>query len=410
MIAILSINQKRFLLGLLFVGVSHNLVALEPVGVNLGSGFAFFPSLRLEYENNSNIYRRHVDEVSSGIFRARPTFVLVKDTGQTFMQAAYELEKGLYTADSSNDYLDHFLGLEVDSELNAYHRLDAQASYQMTHDNHGSGLIAGSVLPKVFDLEAYNQFSVEAGYGLGAMESSINSRIYLRHYGKIYKDLNIPNIESRNHYKNLIGTNVRLSPGERLGAAADLEYAQIRYYENMPFGRQREGSNIRLQLGLEWEFSSFTKGEFKLGAAKRTFSQTGFKATKFRPVWEIEIEWEPLEYTKITATTGSENIEAIEIGSHIEKNKVKLELEHEFTALLKAELSGEYTTNERLQSASSREKNLKSDRLEAKLKVVYSPFREGNIELWIGHESFNSNKKNGDYKANSYGLALELGI
>lgn len=406
----LKVCKNRALSSLFFLGLSFNLSALEPVGLNMGNGFAFFPSVRFEYEHNSNIYRRHNDEVSSGIFRAIPTFVLVKDTGQTFMQGVYRLDKGIYTANSSNDYLDHLVSFEIDSELNAYHRLDADLSYQMTHDNHGSGLIAGTVSPSRYDLEAYNQFNAELGYGLGSLESSISSRFYVKHYGKIYKDLNIPSIESRNHYKNLVGTNIRLSPGERLGAAADIEYTQIRYYENMDFGSRREGSNIRLQLGLEWEFSSFTTGELKLGAAKRSFSKADFDSTKFRPVWEIEVEWEPLEYTKLTVTTGSENTESAEIGSHIEKDKVKLALEHEFSALFKAELSGEYIANERIQSAAPREKNIKSDTLNLKLKMIYSPFREADIELWVGHESFSSNKPNADYKANYYGLALELAM
>lgn len=402
--------QNMSYLSLVFLLVSNDLLALEEVGMNLGSGITFFSSISVNHEQNSNVYRRHSNEVSSEITRLTPSFALVKDTGQTFIQASYQLEKGLYSVDSANDYLDQLLSLHVDEELNAYHRLDADMTYELSHYEHGSGVILGSVDANKYDLEAYNQFNTEFGYGIGSIQSSINARTYVRHYGKIYEPSNIPDIKSINYYINLIGSHIRLFPEKRIGFASDIEYSKIGYYEDAEFGNSRTGSNIRILSGMEWKFTNFTTGELKVGVAKRNFDRNKFDDSKFRPVWQVQFTWLPMDYTKITALTAAENIESVNRGSHIEKSRTKFDVEHGLTALLTAQLSVEYITDEFIQSSFNNSGNIKIELLIVGAKIAYSPVRWADVELYVSRDAYTSNREERDYQTHTIGVGLELVI
>lgn len=404
-------NYIRFLAGFVSIGFTVNSFALEPVGVGLGSGFSLFPKIRLEYNHDSNVYSRRSDIQASSIYRIIPSLNLIKDTGQTYIQLSYELDKGIYSVGDSNNYLDHSLGFDFDTEFNARNRFDFKASYDMTHDDRGKGLAPGSANPNLYDLETYNELNLEAGYGLGSEVSFVNTRAYAKYYEKKYNDINILTIESQNHYKRSVGLTVRFTPGERLGIVGDAEYTQIRYHENSNFALKREGANTRFQVGVGWEFTSVTSGEAKAGVAKRTFTYTGFDDSPFRPVWEVKITWQPLDSTKLTALSGSENTESAVSGSHIQKSRVELALDHAFSAFFKTNLSGEYVTNKIIQGDASRNaKNTEVNSLKLKAKLIYSPRRWADIEFGVEHGAYGLDKSSSRYDINIYSLALELVI
>lgn len=404
-------NSIKLLAGVLSLGFTINSYALEPVGVGLGSGFSLFPKIRLEYNHDTNVYSRRSDIEASSIYRIIPSFALVKDTGQTYMQFFYELDKGIYSVSDRNNYLDNFFSFDFDTEFNARNRFDFKASYDMKHDDRGKGLASGSTNPNLYDLETYNELNLEAGYGLGSEVSFVNTRVYAKYYDKKYNDLNLPIIESQNHYKHSVGMTVRFTPGKRLGVIGDAEYTQIRYHEDSNFALKREGANTRFQVGLEWEFTSVTSGEAKAGVAKRTFSYDGFDDSPFRPVWEVKIVWEPLESTKLTALSGSENKESAVSGSHVQKNRVELALDHAFSAFFKTNLSGEYVTNKIIQGdPNSNAKNTEVNSMKLKAKLIYSPRRWADIELGVEHGSYGLDEPSKGYDDNIYTLALELAI
>lgn len=404
-------NYIKFLAFFLSFGFAVNSYGLDPAGIGLGSGFSLFPKIRLEYNHDTNVYSRRSNIESSNIYRVIPSFALVKDTGQTYIQFFYELDKGIYSVSDRNNYLDNFFSFDFDTEFNARNRFDFKGSYDMTHDDRGKGLIPGSADPSRYDLETYNELNLEAGYGLGSEVSFVNTRAYVKYYDKKYNDLNLPVIESQNHYKRSVGMTVRFTPGKRLGIVGDAEYTQIRYHENSNFALKREGTNTRFQIGLEWEFTSVTSGEAKAGVAKRTFTYTGFDDTPFRPVWEVKIIWEPLESTKLTALSGSENTESAVSGSHIQKNRVELALDHEFSAFFKTNLSGEYVTNKIIQGDSnSKAKSTEVSSLKVKGKLIYSPRRWADIELGVEHGKYGLDEPTSGYDVNIYTLALELAI
>lgn len=404
-------NYIKFLVVCLGAEFATSLYALEPSGIRLGSGFSLFPKVRLEYNYDKNVYSRQSEIESSNIYRMIPSLALVKDTGQTYMQFFYELDKGVYSVSRRNDYLDHSLVFDFDTEFNAYNRFDFKSSYEMTHDDRGKGLISGSALPNRYDLETYNELNLEVGYGLGSDMSFVNTRAYAQYYDKKYNDLNIRSIESRNHYERSVGMTIRFTPSKRLGVIADTEYTQIRYHEKSNLAIKREGSNIRLRIGLEWDFTSVTSGEAKVGVAKRAFTYVGFDDTPFRPIWEVKVAWEPLESTKFTMLSGSENIESAISGSHIQENRVELTLEHRFSTFLKTSLSGEYLVNDIMQGDdNSTTKNTQVSSLNLQTKLIYSPSVLADIELGVERGLYGLNEPNKGYDSNIYTLALELAL
>ncbi len=401
-------DYKKLALGVFLSGLSMQALALEPAGVALGSGVALFPKLRLGYEQNTNLYQRINNKVAAGRFNINPSLTLVKDTGQTFIQASYGLDKGLYSQDKKkNDYLDHNLALELETEFNSFNRLDANAAYAITHATHGSGMLAGSGSPSAKVQERYNEANAELGYGLGTQEAFLNARAYLKHYNKKYNDDNAV-FDDHNYYKNTLGLNVRLTPGARSGFVGDISYTQIRYFEDKLFGNTHEGANLRMQAGFAWEMSSLVKGEAKIGVSKRTFTYNKYENSKFRPVWLAKVTWQPLESTEISAFTGSENTESNALGSHVQQDKFGANLGHRFSTYFATKVSAEYQKNKTVQAGSAN-KELKDDSLKLKGALIYSPLKWLDVELYAGHDTYGADTKK-DYKVSVYGLILDMAI
>lgn len=402
-------DYKTIALGLIVSGMSMQALALEPAGVALGSGVALFPKLRLGYEQNTNLYQRINNEVAAGRFNINPSLTLVRDTGQTFMQASYDLDKGLYSIDKKkNDYLDHHFNAELQTEFNSFNRFDAAVSYALTHDTHGSGILSGTDSPNANEQERYKQANAELGYGLGTQDAFVNVRAYLKHYNKKYDDLDILNIETRSHYKNTAGMSLRLTPGARSGVVGDVSYTQIRYFEDKPFGNKHEGANLRVQAGFAWKMSSITKGEVQIGAAKRTFTYDNFDNSKFRPVWQAKLTWQPQESTELTAFTGSENTETNASGSHVQQSTAGASLAHRFSVYFATKLSVEYQKNHTMQ-VSGVKKELEDDSLKLKGALIYSPLTWLDVQLYAGHDAYNTDDKK-DYALSVYGLVLDMAI
>ncbi len=322
--------------------VSAQSFAVEPIGVALGSGFTFLPSVETSVESNDNIYSSTEGaEVSSSITRLKPSFSLQGDLGALKLNTAYQLEQGVYSKESKDDYLDQNLTLGGDYELNARNQLNVDAIYNVGHDAAGSvkGL-EGSANPDA-EPDEFNETTAGLGYTFGGEAANVNVNLSAESYQKRY-DNNETATQDREYDKTKVAAQLVFKVSPATSVDVEFRNTDITYVSSNADALAREGNEKKFLLGSSWDITGATTGEFKLGVSNRTFDQVGIDSNSSL-VWEGSVTWQPLSYSKLVVSTSKGSSESAGAdSSYIDGSNTSVSWDHEFSYLLSAGVKASY--------------------------------------------------------------------
>ncbi len=135
--------------------------AVEPQGIELGSGVTLLPSVGLKISDNDNIYLQDSDsEVSSTITRLTPAVGVNVDMGATVIDALVKGEIGQYTKDDNDDYTDANYAVGVASQLTDRNAIRGSVTLNQGHDARGSGTLEGSDALNTTKPDQYDETTV----------------------------------------------------------------------------------------------------------------------------------------------------------------------------------------------------------------------------------------------------------
>jgi len=322
--------------------VSAQSFAVEPIGVALGSGFTFLPSVETSVESNDNIYSSTKGaEVSSSITRLKPSFSLQGDLGALKLNTAYQLEQGVYSKESKDDYLDQNLTLGGDYELNARNQLNVDAVYNVGHDAAGSVKgIETSQNPNA-EPDEFNETTAGLVYTFGGESANVNVNLIAESYQKRY-DNHETATQDREYDKTKVAAKLVFTVSPATSVNVEFRNTDITYVSSNADALAREGNEKKFLLGSSWDITGATTGEFKLGVSNRTFDLAA-KDSNSSLVWEGSVTWQPLSYSTLVATTSKGSSESAGAdSSYIDGSSTSVTWDHEFSYLLSAGVKASY--------------------------------------------------------------------
>jgi len=327
--------------------VSAQSFAVEPIGVALGSGFTFLPSVETSVESSDNIYSsKKGGEVSSTVTRLSPSFSLLGDLGALQLSTGYQLEQGAYDEDSKDDYLDQNLAIGGDYELNSRNQLNVDAVYNEGHDAAGSA--KGAEGNDAAEPDEYNETTAGLVYTFGGEAANVNVNLVAESYQKRY-DNNETATQDREHDKTKVAAQLVFNVSPATSVNVEFRNTDITYVSSDAKALAREGNEKKFLLGSSWDITGATTGEFKLGVSNRTFDLAA-KDSNSSLVWEGNITWQPLSYSTLVASTSKASAESAGEGSYIDSANTSVSWEHEFSYLLSAGVKASYGEDEYVDS------------------------------------------------------------
>jgi hypothetical protein len=384
--------------------ISINSYAVEPVGVALGNGLTLLPAVKLGVENNSNIYSTESNEQSDTITRLTPSLNLLADFGKTQAGVYYQAEQGVYSADGDDDYLDQKLNAGVSYEITSRQEISAEASYNDAHDARGAGTVEGSAAATV-DPDEYEEVTAGLEYVYGADSAVGNVAVYVDSYQKRYSNNEIYGTEDRNHDKLNFGAVLSLASSPEHEVILEARQTNISYSENSTTAEAREGSEQRLFVGMRWDLTGATTGEFKVGRSSRFFDESSVSSNT-RLAWEGSLTWQPLTYSTVVISSSQNSNETNGAGDYIANTYTAASWDHEFSTYYSAGLTASVNSDVYVNDASDR----KDDLVSYGINGTYSPMPTLDITLSYSQAQRDSNINAYEYDNQVVNLGLNFAL
>ncbi len=380
--------------------ISAQSFAVQPVGVAMGSGFTFLPSVETSVERNDNIYSQSSDAVTSSITRVAPSFSLKGDMGQLKINSSYKLEQGIYDKNSDDDYIDHNLAFGGDYELNARNQLNVNAIYNVGHDARGSAKGAETPTVTYSNPDEYSEVTAALGYTLGSDSAPFNLDLSADSYQKRY-DNNELNTASREHDKLSVSAKLAYT----VSSATDLLLSVTNTDIDYQITSDREGSENTVLVGASWDISGATTGEFKIGLSEREFDNSSID-TETNLNWEGNVTWQPLTYSTVSVITSQASAETAGAGSFIESSSTKVSWDHEYSNFVSAGINASYGEDKYEDDADGRN----DINTVYGVQATYAPSNFLDVTASWNLEDRNSNQNNLDSEKNIFTLGVALAL
>jgi len=282
-------------------------VAVQPQAIPFGS-FVLVPTLVSQTVFDDNIYNLHDGEVSSFSQILSPTFAFVAQDRMNVYSATYGIVAAGYANDSNDSYNDHNFALNAHVEPSGRLRLDGGLSYNMLHDDRGTGSSAGQGLAyilKMGEVDKYNSAGINAGMEYGAKDARglfvANATMKQKRYDRD----SVATSRDNDSLSSLIGLRARLMP--KTVALIDYERVDTNFKTAVAKGGTPDSLDNRLLVGVTWENTAQTTGKLRLGQGKREVDGLDDKS-KF--TWDLGVTWRPRQFDTIGLDAGARATDA----------------------------------------------------------------------------------------------------
>jgi len=379
---------------------STSVYAVQPQGIQLGSGVTMLPGVEVSISNDSNIYLSADGETSSRITRIRPNVGLVADLGVTQLNAYYQLENGAYSEDSDDNYLDQLFVLGADVEMTSRQSLGLDLKINAAHDPRGSGSTQDVGDVTQFDIDEFKELILGADYTYGANTAFANATGYLESFSKTYSS-NKDRTESLEHDKLKMGALLALRVTDTTRALVEVRNTTLSYSKD----NAKDGSELKFLAGARWGLAAKTTGEVKLGLSDRQFDKNDNDADS-RFSWEANVTWSPRSYSIVNFVSSQESVETAGGGSHVATSTIGLGWMHQFSTRFALDVNVANVSEEYVNSSDDRDDST----ISYGLGGVFSPNKMLDIKLGLDKSNRSSNVKTFDYDRQVITLGVELAI
>lgn len=385
--------------------VSSSAYAVEPNGIDLGSGVTFLPGFELTVSDDSNIYKLpDATKVDSTVTRLKPSFGIQADLGTTQLSAGYVAEKGMYTNDSDDNYIETRLSASSKTEVSSRDEVDFNLNYNIVHDDRGSGTVEGNAAIAT-EPDTYDETVVGAAYIYGSDSAMLNLKPYAEYYNKHYTNNKNLGTADRNYSQVKLGALLSVKVSSATKALLEVRSADISYEEDSAKAKGREGNLMNLLAGASWDITGKTTGEVKLGALKRSFDESGIDdSTRF--AWEAQLIWNPRSYSTVTFLSQQTANETNDPGTYIASQYSLVSWDHEFSPFVSVVLDASLSNDEYVDDTAGREDEVVSYGVTG----VFSPSKILDIKASLKDESRDSNIADLDYDRQIIMLGFAVAI
>ena len=300
-------NKKMSLFTLSAVAAGILLSGNAAAVVQLSENTGVVPSFKLTEGYNSNVNDAPSDqERSSWVSTVAPGLMIIGRDRLNRYSVSYDLEHAMYHSGGIDDKTNHTFAANSHMEFNSRNRLDVNAGYKkredVINDTNRANFEAG---------DKYHTYGVDGVYGFGAEEATMQLELGVGREWVKYdnnRDIDTNGFGSLNREKDhdktsLSGTAyLRVAPKTR--ALFEVGFDDFKYDNQQSTGQSLDSKNMRYLTGLTWDATAQISGTAKVGYHEKKFDD-GRKENKDGMLWDLDVTWEPVSYSRLKVGTGT---------------------------------------------------------------------------------------------------------
>jgi len=358
----------------------------------------FYPDIGLIVNYDDNIHREENNEDSDWYTRINPKLNWVSKFGKHRLDVNAEIDYWRYQKHNNEDSFDRFLLGELNLDISPTLDVNLAAGYSRAHVIRGQDPNAATVKPNRW--ESWGA-SGEAIYGRRTNKMQVallldHQEIWFLNNG----------LGGRNHDQNMIKGSVFYNLGPKTQLVADVIRTEFDYDHAyapiVPAGdAELDSTDMAYLVGINWEATARTSGEFRIGRSEKDMDDS--RLTDFSGLTtKLNMKWKPKSYSIVDVLLERSTQETKQSStSHVVKNQLTVDWEHDLSKLLTLELGG---TLENDKWSEIREDDL----FDLRLGLKYSLYRWMDVTVGYAFQTRDSNIIGLDYDSNTLSLMVEI--
>jgi hypothetical protein len=313
--------------------------------IKTASGIDLVPSLQVGLKHDDNVVRSSSNEINSWVNTIAPALKAMLVDGADSYTVTAALNNARYFSSKQDDFTDGYLEAEARLSPASQHNFKLKANSSWLHEDRGTGVSEGRGL-LLDEVTNFNSQLFDGEYLYGAASSTGKIRLNSRYFNKKYDNFRDVT-QYRDYDSTQFGGAFLYQTNGAVKVVASAATAEIDF-KVLDLTGDRNNTDNNYRVGIEWEFSSITSGELKLGYQDKNFDIAqredfgGF-------AWEAILVWQPLTYSGFDVATGrrAKDVDAVNVlGDYIIETTYALGWNHQWSETLDSKLAYEYQTND----------------------------------------------------------------
>jgi len=384
---------------------SSNVLSVEPASVDI-YGAQLEPQFRLEQGYRDNVLYRSEDELASWITIINPEASLLMERGTVSFTGHLNVESGVYSDSSEDDYTDLLVSGVADWDVHVRHALSLGFYRVNEHEDRGTAFSAGSLGFGLLEPDTYQDTTVRGKYRFGAL--SAKGRLYLsledvsREYSSRrevtqYRDRDAQNASGMFLWRI----------GGRTDALAEVRLGKTEYLLEEPMRNPLDSETRTYFIGASWDATGKTEGSIRVGQSQIDFLSPLLNDVS-RASWEVSSSWSPKSYSTLNLKTARRAIDTDGTGNFIDEKTLELSWKHAWGARLRTTVAGRLIDRLYLSDDPLATRDEAATKLQ--ISMDYSITRWSDIGFIIGHEQKDANISVFEYDSNFIALYTKLSL
>lgn len=358
-------------------------VKFDPQTINF-NGVEVMPWIGLTEGSNSNVGLQSTNKTSTNFTTLNPNLVVGIPTKGDLYAMKYSGNFTRFASSSIDNFNDHMLGFLANDIWTARLNTQVNIDYDKMHDGRNALLFKSIEKWHTTGFRAKGHYGVTGAQGQFELEGGQVAKRYDTNNALAQK---LGNTSLYNNDKtDLVGRFLyKVAPATQMF----VEAGKTNYKYTDVASVNLNSSEQRYMLGVKWEATAKTTGNVKIGTLKKSFD-TGVLQSGSGTVWDAEVSWTPLTYSRFGASLIQTSNEYGGTGSYIVNRDSNLNWTHDWTGRVSSVLAlGD--GQDKFQGASSRVDKRQS----YSLKALYG-FRTW-LRAGLGYSQTRRNSTDANY-------------
>jgi len=348
-----------------------------------------YPSLKLDIQNNDNIYSTPRNTTSDQILVLTPAVRLeTRQSGNTF-SLRLSPTIGQYQKHTSENYTSYNANALADFNLGTRLRAALKLDHLDGVDPRGSTNNPLSDTPDHYR-QTYGQAIVS--YGAQGAQGRIDFEL-----GKMQRNYlnNRATTAANDRGADDLGATFYWRVGPKTSLIFQGKHSVIGY--SLPSSTFGSVENL-FQVGAAWEATAKTSGTFKFGVVKKNF-EDATRGDSTAVSWTGDVRWSPLTYSHVNLMLNRAPAETTGgVGNFIDRTSTTARWTHDWSSRLTSEALASYSTD-KYQGVARTDNTQKFG-----AKATYKMRRWLNFGADYTHTARDSDDNNFNYKSNVFML------
>ncbi len=366
------------------------------------SGVTLSPGGDIKTGYNDNIFTQEEGpgRISSWKTEINPYLSFHTKRNLDLYEFRYTLNAGFYDNSSDDNYDDHMFAINTHNVINKKNQFDIHASYNLLHEDRGSGISDGIGI-FFTEPDEYTDAKVNAKYLYGTAGAIMNVELAAGYLDKEYTnheevtqyfDRDEPNIGATLFYRVMPKTQLLFQ----------IRHKQINYDIARPGLSKIDSKQNNYQFGVTWQATAKTKGIFKIGRLDKNFDASAYEDYDFTS-WNVGVDWNPRKNTRIYMGSTSDAEESYGTGLYTEAQRHVIAWTQNWNS--RVESTVDYHRDDLDYIASTRDDSVDNIGFNADYKIT----PEIKLGMSYDYEERDSSREGRDYTNNIFMLYGKIG-